>query len=76
MTPYCKLALGSSQVHSYTIWSSLLFKINHIFQINNAFSKKKSTIIIHNHPHFQLTQINLNTNTSDLYHHPQSTCKN
>ena len=44
-------------VHSYTIWSSLMFKINHIFQINNAFSKKKSTIIIHNHPHFQLTQI-------------------
>ena len=34
-------------VHSYTIWSSLMFKINHIFQINNAFSKKKSTIIIH-----------------------------
>ena len=27
--------------------SSLMFKINHIFQINNAFSKKKSTIIIH-----------------------------
>lgn len=24
MTPYCKSALGSSQVHSYTIWSSLL----------------------------------------------------
>ena len=42
-------------VHSYTIWSSLMFKINHIFQINNAFNKKKK--INNHHPHFQLTQI-------------------
>ena len=41
MTPYCKSALGSSQVHSYTIWSKFVVQNKPYLPNQQCFQQKK-----------------------------------